>query len=208
MKILKEKEAEELLKKEGFPIINGSYADSIQKCLKEANKLGFPIVLKVVAKNVIHKSDVGGVILNIKSIDELKDSYKKLSKIKGFEGVLVQKQTDGNFLLLGLKNDNIFGHVIALGTGGIYTEILKDVTFRVCPVNNNDADQMIKEIKSYQILMGARGNKKSNIKKLSDIIVKLSKLTLKYKNIQELDINPLIINDKEAVVADARIVLS
>ena len=208
MRILREKEAEELLKKEGFPIIKGEFADSIEKAVRISKKLDFPIVLKIVAKNVIHKSDVGGVILNIKSFDELKDSYKKLNKIKGFEGVLVQKQTEGNFLLLGLKKDNIFGHVIALGTGGIYTEILKDVTFRVCPIEKKDARQMIGEIKSYKILLGARGSKESDIKKLENILIKLSRLPLKYNNIEELDINPLIINDKEAVIADARIVFS
>lgn len=208
MIVLREKEAEELLKKEGFPVIRGDFADSLSECLGVARKLGFPIVLKIVGKGILHKSDVGGVILNVKTNDELKDSYKKLSRIKGFEGVLVQKQTDGNFLLLGLKKDNIFGHVVALGTGGIYTEIMRDVTFRVCPIKRNDARQMIQEIKSYQILLGARGGKKADLKKLENLLIKLSRLPSRYENIEELDINPLIINDKEAVVADARIVFS
>ena len=110
--------------------------------------------------------------------------------------------------MLGLKNDRNFGPVIVLGTGGIYTEILKDATFRVCPITKSDAEEMIREIKSYEILKGARGKKSVDINKIINVMLKLSDLSMKYKNIQELDINPLLVNEDYVKIVDARIVFN
>ena len=112
------------------------------------------------------------------------------------------------FIITGLKKDPTFGHVIAFGVGGIFTEIIKDVVFRVCPISKKDAIEMIKEIKAYKILEGTRGEKPVNFYSLLRVLLALSELSKKYENIEELDINPLIVNEKNAKIVDARIVFT
>jgi len=121
---------------------------------------------------------------------------------------MVQKYIKGKQVILGIKKDPTFGHALLFGLGGIFVEELKDIAFRVCPVTNKDVDEMIKEIEGYHILTGLRGEKPVNFSKIKKILLKLCKLTNRYKNIEELDINPLIVNHKEAIIVDARIVFS
>lgn len=208
MRILAEKEAEDFLEEHGFIVARRKYTESLNSAINAANQLRYPIVLKVSSNKIIHKSDVGGVITDIRNDKELINAFNKLKKIKGFKGVLIHEFLDGYFLLLGIKYDQTFGHVIALGTGGIYTEILKDITFRVCPIDKKDALEMIEELKIYKILSGYRGKEGINFNNLINILINLSKLPLKFKTIKELDINPLIISDKFAKIADARIVFN
>lgn len=207
MQVLTEKEAEDFLEKKGFPVVKRIYANNFDDVLSASKNIGFPIVLKIVSKKIIHKSDVNGVKLNIKNNEELKKSFEELKKIKFFEGVVVQKYIEGKYILVGLKKDPTFGPVLAFGLGGIYTEILKDVSFRVCPVNKKEINEMITEIKGYKILEGTRGENGVNIDSISDVLVKLSELSQKY-DIQELDINPLIVNEEKSEIVDARIVLN
>lgn len=174
--------------------------------LEAAKILGYPLVLKVVSEKIIHKSDVGGVKVDIRSEEEAKKAYNEIMNIKYAEGCLVQKFVPGDWFLVGLKKDPTFNHVLAFGTGGIYTEVIKDVALRICPASIDEIRKMMKETKSYKILEGIRG-KKLNIKAVENILLKTSELTKKYPNIQELDINPLVVNEKEAVVVDVRIVL-
>jgi acyl-CoA synthetase (NDP forming) len=148
------------------------------------------------------------VKVNIKDMKELEKAFNELKKIKNFEGVMVQEYIDGKFIITGLKKDATFGHVIAFGLGGIFTEIIKDIAFRVCPITKKDAIEMIKEIKAYKILEGARGEKPINFYSLLRVLLALSELSKRYKNIEELDINPLIVNEKNAKIVDARIVFS
>lgn len=206
MQICTEKEAEDFLEKNGFPVAERTFVRSEEDALEAAHKIGFPLALKIVSDEILHKSDVGGVKLDLRNDKDVKDAFYEIEKIKGFQGALVQKYREGIFLILGIKKDKNFGHVIGIGSGGIYTEILKDISFRVCPITNKDADEMIKEIKSYSILKGARGSKPIDFELLKKILVDLSHLPFKHKNISELDINPLIVNEKEIKIVDARII--
>jgi len=208
MKVLTEKEAEDFLEKNNFPVVRRITAKSLNEAAKAAVKIRYPIVLKVASKKILHKSDVGGVKLNIKNEEELKKAYFELKKLKGFEGVMVQEYLDGEYIICGLKKDETFGHVLAFGLGGIFTEVIKDVSFRVCPASKKEVSEMIKEIKGYSILKGIRGRKPANINSILNVLMKLSTLSQKYKEIQELDINPLLVNEKFSKVIDARIVFN
>lgn len=208
MRVLIEKEAEDFLEKEGFPVATRYTAVNLKDAINYSKKLGYPVTLKVISKFILHKSDVGGVKLDLRNEEEVKKAFSELQKLKGFEGALIQRFREGRFVLIGLKEDSTFGHAIAFGTGGIYTEVLKDVSFRICPIGETDADEMIKETKAYEILRGARGQSQINLNKLKNLLIKFSKLPLKYQNIKELDVNPLLVTDKSEEIIDARIIFS
>lgn len=206
MKILNEYESENFLEKNKFKVPPRFLAKTKSQALKYAKKLGFPIALKVIGKNILHKSDVGGVFLNLQNEKEIKKAFQEIKIIKNFESCLVQKYISGKYILIGLKKDPSFGHTLVVGLGGIYTEVIKDTSFRICPVNKKQALEMLKELKSYKLLTGIRGQKQVNINKITNVIVKTSNLARKYKKIKELDINPLVVNKKDAVIVDARII--
>ncbi len=206
MQVLAEKEAEELLEQEGFPVSKRYLAPSVHVGLAFAKKIGFPVALKVVSSSIIHKSEVNGVRLDIRNEEEFRKNFSQLMKIRRVEEVMIEPFTHGIPLLLGLKHDPTFGHTIVVGWGDIYTEILKDVTLRVCPVNEKEVLSMLKELKVNALLEGTRGKNPVNKKKLAKLIAKLSRLPEKYPKVKELDINPLLISDKEMRIVDARIV--
>ena len=208
MQILAEKRSEELLEKEGFPIAKRCFVKSEKDALNKARALKYPLVMKVSSGKIIHKSDVNGVIANIFTDSAVKSSFKKLKRIKNADEVMLQQSIEGHQLLVGIKKDEVFGHAIALGAGGIYTEILKDVTFRVCPVTLEDAKSMVNDLKINSVLKGARNTKPIDFKALYSFIIKLSNLPKRYPNLQELDINPLFVSDKKILVADARMVFA
>lgn len=203
MRVLMEKEAENFLSKHGFPVIESDIFTNKKDAYVYAKKLRFPVVLKIVGK--LHKSDLKGVRVNINE-ENFFEEFEDLKKIT--KKVMVQNYTPGKQVILGIKKDPTFGHTLLFGIGGIFVEVLKDVSFRVCPVTNQDVDEMIKEIKGYSILTGIRGEKPVDIKRIKNILLKLCKLSKKYKNIEELDINPLIVNHNNAEIVDARIVFS
>ena len=181
------------------------------ECEKASRKLGYPLVLKIMSKDALHKSDIHGVRL-VRDRRDLEDEFNALVKIVKrkklkFDGVLVQEYVEGQFLLIGLKEDASFGHAIALGAGGVYTEFLKDVTFRVCPISLKDADEMIKELRMKDQLYGVRGEKGVDVKLLKTVLVNISKIPTKYPEIKELDINPFVINSRGGKVVDARMVV-
>lgn len=201
MKVLYEKEAEDFLEEQGFNVAKGKKFIDKDKALSYANELGFPVVLKVT--KTLHKSDERGVILNVEK-SEFFDAFEKLKK-KSKE-VLVQEQARGRYVILGLKKDPVFGHVLLFGLGGIFVEVLKDVALRICPVNANEVKKMIREIKAFPVLAGARGEKPVDLKTLENYLLKLCELAQKNPNIKELDINPLMITHKGAKIVDARII--
>lgn len=205
MKILMEKEAEDFLERLRFPIAKRTVAKTKEDVLRASSIIKYPIALKIIG-NILHKSDVGGVELDLQNENQVLKAFDKIRKIKNFEAVLVQKYIPGEYILIGLKKDPSFGHVLVAGLGGIYTEIIKDVSMRVCPINKNEALEMLKELKSYKILTGIRGKKKVNINKIMDILTRVSNLPKKYPKIKELDINPLVVNHKDATIVDARII--
>lgn len=202
MSILGLKDTKKLLLKYKIPFFKTEIFKSEKKAVKFAQKIGFPVVLKVFSSQIFHRTDVGGVKIGIKNKLALKKAFFDLSKIKGTEGILIQKMGFGKEVALGMKRDLQFGPVLMFGLGGIFIEVLKDISLRICPVFQKEAFKMIREIKGYPVLKGQRGQKPVNIKGLAKIITTLSKLSLKEKNIKEIDLNPVIVNEKWAKVAD------
>ncbi|MDP3919035.1 MAG: acetate--CoA ligase family protein [Nanoarchaeota archaeon] len=203
-----ELEAEKFLKR-FVPVAKHVFTNSLIEGHSAARIIGFPLVLKIISKKALHKSDVKGVRL-IKNVIDFDYEYKDLLKIGkklSMDGILVQEYVSGENVILGLKKDKVFGHVLAFGIGGIYTELLKDVAFRACPITSKDAQEMIDELKLKQMLYGYRGRKKVNIPVLKELMIKVSKIPLKYPEIKEMDINPLVINHKKGIVVDARMVI-
>jgi len=196
MTIMLEKEAEDFLEKNKFNIVNRSFIKN--KSQLDKVNLSFPWVMKVYSKSIIHKNKHGGIIQDINSIENAQRSYTKLSRLRGFNGIIIQETLRGQELILGLKNTKDFGLTILLGAGGTNVEKIKDVTFRVLPISKHDAISMINDLKIKII------NKSAIIKNL----IKLNKLAKHHQDIQELDINPIIINKQSATIVDVRIIKS
>ena len=214
MKVLSFEEAKKLLEKYNIPFVKTRICQSKKEAIDFAQKIGFPVVLKVFSPDILHKTDVGGVKIGIenerdlkRAFDEILFSLKEKKPKAKIEGMLIQKQIFGKEVVVGMKRDLAFGPVLMFGLGGIFVEILNDVAFRVAPITKREALKMIREIKSFKILKGFRGEKPVNIEKIAEIIVKVSKLSLKEEKIQEIDLNPIIANEKGAQVVDARVLL-
>jgi len=205
-----------LLRKNNIEIISSLFVKNLKDLKTAANKIKFPLVMKVVSQEITHKTDVGGIKLNLRTLNEVEEAWREIvKKISGkgekkpqikIEGVILQPMTKGKEVIIGMKKDPIFGPVIVFGLGGIFVEILKDVSMRVAPLNKKDAKEMIEEIKGYKILQGARGAEPINFIALEKVILSLSRLVLKYPDIKEIDFNPVIVNKKEALIIDARII--
>jgi len=197
-----------LLSKYRIRYPKSEFANSPKKAALAALKLGFPVAMKIASKNVLHKTDKGGVILDIKSRQDVQNAYKRLMKSfpKKESKVLVQKMAGKGAveLIIGGKKDPHFGQMIMLGMGGIFVEVFKDVTFRVCPIDERDAMEMISELKVYPILAGARGRKPVNRKELVSTLLKVSKL-LQKEDPKEFDLNPLMADEKGCIAVDMRI---
>lgn len=214
-KVLTITESFEMLKKYKIPIADYEIAKTADDAAKAAKKIGYPVVLKAISKKAIHKTDIGGIILDIKSEKEVPTAFDKIKKnLKkvgaDFGGVVVQEMvgggTDSQEIIIGGKKDPQFGQTIAFGLGGVFVEIFEDITFRVVPITTKDAEEMIKEIKGYKILSGYRGKKYDTVA-LSNILLKVSKLLEENEDIVELDINPIMALPKGAVAVDARAVI-
>ncbi len=205
MRVLLEKEAEDFLARNRLNVTPHAVGKNEKEVISKAKKIGFPVVLKVISSKIVHKTEKGAVKVDIRNEKELKKAYHDMKKIRG-EGFLVQKFIPGEWFLVGLKRDPSFGHVLAFGTGGIYTEVLKDVSFRICPLSLKDLNSMLEETKAFEVLSGARGHK-YNLNAVKGLLLKVSKLPKKHPEILELDINPLVVNSKQAVIVDARVVL-
>lgn len=168
-------------------------------------KVGFPCVMKVSGPQIIHRTEMGGIKTNIQTDSQAQEAFKQLMKIKGAEKVLIQKQLQGLEMIIGMKWDPSFGPVVTVGLGGIYVEVLKDVTFRVCPITITDAEDMVRELKGFEILKGARGQKPINLNILYNILIRICRLSMTMK-IKEMDINPLICNEEGCFAVDVRII--
>lgn len=207
-------QVEKLLLKYKIPFCQTKLAKSKTEAINFAKKIGYPLVLKISSPNILHKTDFGGVKIGIKteiglknSWDDILTSVKKSKPKAKIEGILVQKMLKGIEAAVGMKKDPQFGAVLMFGLGGIFIEVLKDVSLRIAPVTKKEALKMIKEIKSSKILEGFRGQKPADIRKIAEIISNLSKLALVEKNIKEIDLNPIFVNEKTALVVDARIIV-
>jgi succinyl-CoA synthetase beta subunit len=193
-----EKEAEDFLEENGFPVVERFYVSSLRELRESAMKLGYPVVIK--NTKLLHKTEKGGVRAGV-TIESLEKEYQLL----GVKRVLVQKQLTGIEFLVGLKRDAVFGQVLVCGLGGIFAELFQDVSFRVCPISRNDAVKMIEELKSHKLFEGFRNIKYSRASLVS-ILMQLSDLARKFPEIQELDLNPFIVDKTRGIVVDARIV--
>ena len=215
---LLEEEGYEVLQAYGFPTPQSILCTTEQEGIDAARQIGYPLVMKIVSPDIIHKSDAGGVKVGVKTDDELKSAfrtitenalkYKSDAKIKG---VLVQEMVkSAKETILGASQDPTFGPVIMFGLGGIYVEVLKDVVFRVAPIDEQEAINMVESIKTIKLLKGVRGEKPSDLKAIADSLQRLSQLVVDFQEIKEFDINPLLVLEegKGARVVDARIILN
>ncbi|HEY9221821.1 MAG TPA: acetate--CoA ligase family protein [Lutibacter sp.] len=198
-------QVKELLLAAKIPLVNEAICTTKKACLSEALKLGFPVVMKVVGP--IHKSDVGGIILNINSTEKLAASFSEIMKIAGAKAVLIQPMKKGMELFIGAKKEGNFGHMVLCGLGGIYIEVLKDINVALAPVSEMEGIEMIQNLKSYKIIQGIRNQEGVNEKLFAEIIVKISDLIMAAPEIAELDLNPLFGNSKEIFAVDARIMI-
>lgn len=212
---LDEIEAKEILSKAGIPVIKTELARNQKEAVSISKKMGFPVVLKVASPAIIHKSDAGGVKLNLKNSAQVTRAYteiisaiKKIHPYAKIHGVSVQKMArPGVEVIIGMTKDAQFGPVLMFGLGGILVEVLKDVSFRVVPVSRKDAGEMIREIKGYPILEGYRGQEPVDIVYLEELIVKISDFVEKNPQVKELDLNPIFAYRDGALAVDARIIL-
>lgn len=202
------KQTEKILSKYKIPYLKSRVVKNQKAALAFAKKNNYPLVLKILAPNVLHKTDIKAVIINIEDKKELLAGYNKILNIaKKKKGkVLIQKMAKGREVIMGAKIDKVFGPVVLFGLGGIFVEVLKDVSFRLAPIKKAEAKEMLKQIKGYKLLKGYRGQTGVNLKELKKILIALSDLITK-ENLKEIDLNPVIVNEKKAVVVDAKIII-
>jgi acetyltransferase len=214
---LGELEGNGLLECYGFSVLPTQLAKTGDEAAAMAENMGFPVVLKIVSENILHKSDAGGVALDLKTQEEVKKAFEKIISSAAaydpaaeIEGVLVQKMAPrGHEVILGLNLYPVFGPLLMFGMGGILVEIFQDVVFRLAPVGRNDARRMVRQIKGYRLLQGFRGMPKADVETVERSLVSLSDMALNHPEIKELDINPLLVHAKGggATAADCRIIL-
>lgn len=215
---LPENEAVKILECYGIPVLKSEISTSPEEAVSIAQSIGFPVVMKIVSDDIIHKTDVDGVALNINSPEEAKKTFSKIRESVQqhvpdalIRGIQISKMImSGEEVILGIKRDPSFGPVIMFGLGGIYVEVFRDVSFRIAPVDEYIAESMIKEIHSYKTLSGIRGKAPRDIASIKDCLIRLSRLAVDCPMIHEMDINPLIVLDegKGCYAADARIMLA
>ncbi len=212
-----EVEAREVLAAYGLPVARTALATNLEECIRAAREMGYPVVVKIASPQILHKTDVGGVVVGINNTDDLVSAYERVTNNarKFFPradiwGVLVQEMLPPSHeLILGMSRDAQFGPLLMVGLGGIYVEVLKDVSFRLAPVSEREAGEMLRELKSYWLLRGARGEVAADIEAAEECILRVSQLVTDFEDLAELDINPLRVleNGKGCLAADARIVL-
>jgi succinyl-CoA synthetase beta subunit len=204
--ILNYKKREELLAKYDLPRPKTKLVKNEKEAIEEANAIGYPVVAKISSDQHLHRTEINGVIVGIKSSQELAEAFKKLIKVEGVEGIIIQDQVEGVEFIVGAKNDPSFGPVVMLGTGGTLVELFKDVTFRVAPIDKKEAKKMIEEIKGRKLLEGFRAYKSMDKEKLAEILSKTARLAFE-EEVKELDFNPVIANDDQILICDVKIVL-
>ena len=213
--VLSEVESKQILAEAGIPVAAARLARSGDEAVKAAKDLGFPVVLKVVSPDVTHKSDVGGVRLNLASPEEASTAFAEIMAAvqqhqpdARIEGVAVQPMAKpGIEVIMGMSKDPQFGPVLMFGLGGVWVEVLKDVAFRIVPLMPRDARQMIREIKGFSLLEGYRGQPAADVEALERMLLRLSDFVEHHPEIQELDLNPILAYADGALAVDARIVV-
>lgn len=196
-----------LLERHGFRLLPYSLVKNEEAAAATAKKIGYPVVLKVVSPDIEHKTDVGGVKVDIRNEEVLRHSYRDIinsTRGKRIDGILVQKMArKGVELIIGGKKDPQFGHMIVLGLGGIYVEIFKDISARLCPVSEADVEEMLTELKAHPLLEGARGRKPINRKTTKELVLRACAF-MKKEDIKEMDLNPVVCDERGCDIVDAR----
>lgn len=215
---LLEPEAYQILDAYGFPVVKASLVSSAREAVQKAEEIGYPVVLKIVSPDIIHKFDVGGVKLNLTNAQEVSEAYQSiLSNIRAalprarITGIIVEEMAPpGQEVILGMSRDEQFGPILMFGLGGIYVEALEDVTFRLAPIRELTASRMITQTRAHKILKGFRGGPEYDIPAIENCLKRLSQLVTEFEEIKELDINPLRVLEKGkgCLVIDARIIIS
>jgi acetate---CoA ligase (ADP-forming) subunit beta len=214
-KALLETEAKTICIEYAIPVTTFKLAKNKKEAAKFAEQIGFPVVLKIVSPEIIHKSDAGGVMINLKNASEVQDAYRKIlenakkhNAAAQIDGVLVQEMApQSTEVIVGAIKDPQFGQTLMFGLGGIFVELLKDVTFRIAPITQQDAEEMITEVKAYPLLKGYRNTPPTDINAIVKILLNTSKLIMDYPEIKELDLNPVMAYEKGVKTVDARIIL-
>jgi acyl-CoA synthetase (NDP forming) len=214
-KSLLEPEAKTICAEYGIPVTKFMLAKNEKEAVAQADQIGYPIVLKIVSPDIIHKTEAGGVIVNLKTASDVAVGYKKIisnaAKYKAdakIVGVLVSEMApQSTEVIVGAIKDPQFGQTVMFGLGGIFVEILKDVNFRVAPLTTDDAKEMIMQLKAYPLLNGYRNTPPVDIDALVAILCNTSHLIMDYPEIKELDLNPIMTYPKGAKTVDARIIL-
>jgi acetyltransferase len=210
-------EARRVMEAYGIPLPRSVLAKNPEEAVEAAESIGYPVAMKIASPDILHKTDIGGVRLNIRRVDEVRDSfdllnYRALQFMPEAEilGVLIQEMVEGcHEVLVGMSRDPQFGPLLAFGLGGIYVEALRDVTFRIAPVTRWEAREMLSEIRGYNLLRGVRGERPADLEAIVDCILRVSQLVTDFPEMVELDINPLIVCEegRGAVAVDLRMAL-
>ena len=213
--VLTEIESKQVLAEAGIPIATAHLARTAEEAVAAAAEFGYPVVLKVVSPDVTHKSDAGGVRLGLDSAEavafafaEIAESVKRQQPDARIEGVAVQEMArPGIEVVVGMSKDPQFGPVLMFGLGGVLVEVLKDVAFRIVPLEPRDARQMVREIKGFPVLEGFRGQEPADVEALEKLLLKVSSFVEAHPEIEELDLNPVFAYEDGALAVDARIVV-
>ncbi len=214
--LLTEVESKQVLEEAGISTTKARLARNKDEAVRFATEIGFPVVMKVISPDISHKSDVGGVALNLGNAATVATAYDEMLRRVGaaqpdahIDGVSVQTMAEpGTEVIVGMIKDPQFGPVLMFGLGGVMVEVLKDVSFRIVPLTERDADQMIRDIKGYTLLEGFRGQEPADINALTKLLMQLSGFVSDHPEIEELDLNPVFAHTRGAIAVDARIVLA
>ena len=212
--VLNLEESREVMEKAGIPFNKCGLATSEDEAVSMAKKIEYPLVMKIVSPQIIHKTEVGGVRVGIDNDEELKKAYKDILKSAKkhvpdaeIKGILLEEMVKGTELIIGTTTDPQFGPMIMFGIGGIFVEVYKDVSFRLIPITAGDAREMLQEIKGKALFEGVRGLPAADTKQLVEVMTSVSEFVNSHPEISEMDINPLLVTEKGLVAVDARIIL-
>jgi len=204
-----EPDAKRILAIAGIDVPRFTWARSFDEAAAFAEEIGYPVVAKVVSPRALHKSEVGGVIVGIKSSGDLKKAYEVLRRIDGFKGILVDEMLAGVELIVGAKNDSQFGPVILLGVGGVSVELYKDTAIRMAPLEEKDVGSMIRCLKARALLEGFRGAEPVSLELLTKLLMSFSNLFMEIADqVESIDLNPVMCSSRRCAVADARMMLT
>jgi len=212
---LTEVESKQLLKEAGINVTDTRLVTTKQQAVVVSEEIGFPVVLKIVSPDIVHKSDIGGVKLDLNTTKEVEEAFdsileavKQMHPEVRVQGISVQSMAiPGMEVIIGMFRDHQFGPVLMFGLGGIFVEVLKDVSFGIAPLTIKDAREMVKEIKGYPLLEGYRSQEKVNIPNLESMLLKASDFAERNPKIEEFDLNPIFAYSDGAVVVDARVII-